>query len=211
MFPDFNEKYLEIGEEVQFLIINMTDDSRETVETASAFIAEQGYSFPVFYDADVLLKDFGIRRHIHERQLEVDGAVEKIQEGAPLFENRGLVFLLGQLIVDVLILDGLGIILVADTADAIREHTLEWDRLLRGAGNAVITPCAVDNLLNLPCLSLSQILRHVQVSFFCFSEQTFHRKQCDLPPFLPVPDGSGRHSSCSSDRDGPSALQTWPE
>ena len=50
--PDFNEKYLEIGEEVQFLIINMTDGSRETVETASAFIAEQGYSFPVFYDKD---------------------------------------------------------------------------------------------------------------------------------------------------------------
>ena len=50
--PDFNEKYLEIGEEVQFLIINMTDSSRETVETASAFIAEQGYSFPVFYDTD---------------------------------------------------------------------------------------------------------------------------------------------------------------
>ena len=50
--PDFNEKYLEIGEEIQFLIINMTDDSRETVETASAFIAEQSYSFPVFYDTD---------------------------------------------------------------------------------------------------------------------------------------------------------------
>ena len=50
--PDFNEKYLEIGEEVQFLIINMTDGSRETIETASAFIAEQGYSFPVFYDTD---------------------------------------------------------------------------------------------------------------------------------------------------------------
>ena len=33
-------------------IINMTDDSRETVETASAFIAEQSYSFPVFYDTD---------------------------------------------------------------------------------------------------------------------------------------------------------------
>ena len=50
--PDFNKKYLEIGEEVQFLIINMTDGFRETVETASAFIAEQGYSFPVFYDTD---------------------------------------------------------------------------------------------------------------------------------------------------------------
>ena len=48
--PDFNEKYLEIGDEVTFLMVNMTDGSRETVDIASAFIAEQGYSFPVFYD-----------------------------------------------------------------------------------------------------------------------------------------------------------------
>ena len=31
-------------------MINMTDGSRETVEIAAAFIAEQGYTFPVFYD-----------------------------------------------------------------------------------------------------------------------------------------------------------------
>ena len=48
--PDFNEKYLEIGDEVTFLMVNMTDGSRETVDVASTFIAEQGYSFPVFYD-----------------------------------------------------------------------------------------------------------------------------------------------------------------
>jgi len=48
--PDFNEKYQELGEEVHFLMINVTDGSRETVESASAFIAEQGYVFPVFYD-----------------------------------------------------------------------------------------------------------------------------------------------------------------
>ena len=48
--PDFNEKYLELGEEVQFLMINMTDGSRETVAIASEFIKECGYSFPVFYD-----------------------------------------------------------------------------------------------------------------------------------------------------------------
>ena len=48
--PDVNEKYLELGEEVQFLMINMTDGSRETLEIASEFIKESGYSFPVFYD-----------------------------------------------------------------------------------------------------------------------------------------------------------------
>ena len=48
--PDFQEKYLELGEEVTFLMINMTDGGRETVQTASEFIASKGYTFPVFYD-----------------------------------------------------------------------------------------------------------------------------------------------------------------
>lgn len=48
--PDFQEKYEALGEEVQFLMINCTDGSRETVETASAFLAEKGYTFPVVYD-----------------------------------------------------------------------------------------------------------------------------------------------------------------
>lgn len=48
--PDFQEKYLELGEEIQFLMVNMTDGSRETVEIASEFLEEQGYTFPVFYD-----------------------------------------------------------------------------------------------------------------------------------------------------------------
>ena len=30
----------------------MTDGSRETIETASSFISEKGYTFPVYYDTD---------------------------------------------------------------------------------------------------------------------------------------------------------------
>lgn len=48
--PDFQEKQKELDGQVQFLMINMTDGSRETVETASAFIENQGYTFPVFFD-----------------------------------------------------------------------------------------------------------------------------------------------------------------
>jgi len=48
--PDFNEKSQELDGKVQFLMINMTDGSRETVETATSFIEEQGYTFPVFFD-----------------------------------------------------------------------------------------------------------------------------------------------------------------
>ena len=50
--PDFNEKYLELGDNVHFLMINLTDGSRETLESAADFIAEQGYTFPVYYDTD---------------------------------------------------------------------------------------------------------------------------------------------------------------
>ncbi|MBQ4347432.1 MAG: TlpA family protein disulfide reductase, partial [Firmicutes bacterium] len=47
--PEFNEAYAELGEDIQFLMVNVTT-GRETQESASAFIEENGYSFPVFYD-----------------------------------------------------------------------------------------------------------------------------------------------------------------
>ena len=50
--PEFNEKYLELGDEVQFLMVNMTTSSRESLEKAKTLIAEQEYSFPVFYDTE---------------------------------------------------------------------------------------------------------------------------------------------------------------
>ena len=51
--PDFHEKYLELGEDVHFLMVNMTDGSRETVDSASAFVDKNAYAFPVFYDTAV--------------------------------------------------------------------------------------------------------------------------------------------------------------
>ena len=51
--PDFDAKYREMGDEVVFLMVNITDGSRETVKTASSFISRNGYSFPVFYDTEL--------------------------------------------------------------------------------------------------------------------------------------------------------------
>ena len=51
--PDFEEKYQEYGDRIQFLIVNLTDGSQETVETASDYVAGQGYIFPVFFDTDM--------------------------------------------------------------------------------------------------------------------------------------------------------------
>ena len=48
--PDFEEKFRQYGDDIHFIMLNVTDGSQETVETASAFIVEQGYTFPVYYD-----------------------------------------------------------------------------------------------------------------------------------------------------------------
>ena len=48
--PDFQQKFRELGDRVQFMMVNSTDGSRETKETASAFVAARDYTFPVFFD-----------------------------------------------------------------------------------------------------------------------------------------------------------------
>lgn len=50
--PDFQGKYDLLGKDIQFLMVNMTDGQRETVEVASNFLAEAGYTFPVLFDTD---------------------------------------------------------------------------------------------------------------------------------------------------------------
>lgn len=49
--PDFDDAYAKFGKDIHFLMVNMTS-RRETLESASSFIEEQGYSFPVYYDVD---------------------------------------------------------------------------------------------------------------------------------------------------------------
>ena len=48
--PDFQKVWEELGDQVVFMMINMTDGSRETQATAEAFLTEKGYSFPVYFD-----------------------------------------------------------------------------------------------------------------------------------------------------------------
>ena len=50
--PDFDEAYQTYGNDISFLMVNMTDGSRETVEIASSFIEESGYTFPVYFDTN---------------------------------------------------------------------------------------------------------------------------------------------------------------
>lgn len=49
----FDNQYEELGDEVEFVMINLTDGGRETVRSAMDFINDEGYSFPVYFDRDM--------------------------------------------------------------------------------------------------------------------------------------------------------------
>ena len=48
--PDFDAVYQRMGDDIHFLMVNMTDGYRETLASAKEFIANSGYNFPVYYD-----------------------------------------------------------------------------------------------------------------------------------------------------------------
>jgi len=50
--PEFDTAHQEMGGEVMFMMVDLTDGARETVEIASRFIQEQGYGFPVYFDTN---------------------------------------------------------------------------------------------------------------------------------------------------------------
>lgn len=48
--PEFNAAWEELDGEVQFLMVNMTDGARETVESAQEYVEGEGFTFPVLFD-----------------------------------------------------------------------------------------------------------------------------------------------------------------
>ena len=50
--PHIQEVYERLGGEVSFVMINMTDGQRETQESAEEYMAESGWTFPIYFDSD---------------------------------------------------------------------------------------------------------------------------------------------------------------
>ena len=50
--PHIQEAYERLGGEVSFVMINMTDGQRETRESAEEYMAESGWTFPIYFDLD---------------------------------------------------------------------------------------------------------------------------------------------------------------
>ncbi|NLM62575.1 MAG: TlpA family protein disulfide reductase [Clostridiales bacterium] len=51
--PDFDEVYSEYGDRVEFLMINLVDGRRETLQSGKEYAESQGFSFPVYFDMDL--------------------------------------------------------------------------------------------------------------------------------------------------------------
>ena len=60
--PEFNKVFEELGDEVHFMMVDAVDGSRETKEKGAEYIAQQGFTFPVYYDIKQnAIMEYGIR------------------------------------------------------------------------------------------------------------------------------------------------------
>lgn len=49
---DFDKAYSKYKDDIHFAMVNLTDGRRETIKTASKYIEEQGFSFPIYFDTE---------------------------------------------------------------------------------------------------------------------------------------------------------------
>ncbi len=47
----FDAAHKAYGDDIAFMMVNLTDGSRETVDGVKSFVKDAGYGFPVYYDA----------------------------------------------------------------------------------------------------------------------------------------------------------------
>ena len=53
----FDEAAQEYGDEIAFMMVDMTDGQYETVQGVEEFLAQTGYAFPVYFDTDYSAAD----------------------------------------------------------------------------------------------------------------------------------------------------------
>jgi len=50
--PDFNKVFEEVGDAVQFMMVNAVGNGGETKQSATDYIAKEGFTFPIFFDVN---------------------------------------------------------------------------------------------------------------------------------------------------------------
>jgi thiol-disulfide isomerase/thioredoxin len=81
--PEFDKAYKEIGGEVQFIMLDLSDGQRETVQKGAQYVKEQGFSFPVYFDtAQEGAFTYGIRAIPTTLFIDKDGYIVTGTQGA---------------------------------------------------------------------------------------------------------------------------------
>jgi thiol-disulfide isomerase/thioredoxin len=81
--PEFDKVYQETGGEVQFIMLDLTDGQRETVQKGAQYVKEQGFSFPVYFDtAQEAAYTYGIRAIPTTLFIDKDGYIVTGTQGA---------------------------------------------------------------------------------------------------------------------------------
>ncbi len=97
--PEFQKFYDAYGEEIHFLLVNLTDGHQETVESASSFLEKHGYTLPVYYDTDIdAAMVYGVNAVPVSYFLDAEGNFVAWAQGALNEDmlNQGVEMLLGE-------------------------------------------------------------------------------------------------------------------
>lgn len=81
--PAFDSAYKKYKDNVEFMMVNLTDGTSETVDGVKAFVSENGYSFPVYYDTQSeAAYTYGISSVPMSVFIDKDGNIVNVRVGA---------------------------------------------------------------------------------------------------------------------------------
>jgi len=81
--PEFQAKYEAYGDQIHFMMIDVTDGYQETQEAAAAFITENGFTFPVYYDLELsAAAAYGVNAMPVTYFIDADGNLVAYGQGA---------------------------------------------------------------------------------------------------------------------------------
>ena len=81
--PHFESVWPKYKEDVIFLMVNCVDGSRDTVESAAAYIKECGYTFPVYYDVTYSAANaYNVAEYPETVFIKADGTIAETFSGS---------------------------------------------------------------------------------------------------------------------------------